>query len=83
MNGILFIIFGIFLILLVYACYPWIQWKIKPFLTKTNTEIVPLDECSQNTIPSEKSWAFIDFFKKFVLYISQPILHGFFETFGI
>ena len=80
MDGLLFVIIGIFIILLVYACYPWIQWRIQPFLTKSapDIEIVPLDECSQNTIPSEKSWAFIDFFKKFVLYISQPILHGFF-----
>jgi hypothetical protein len=77
MDGLLFIIFGIFIILLVYACYPWIQWRIQPFLTKANTEIVPLEEYSPKTIPVEKSWAITDFFKRFVLYISQPILHGF------
>jgi hypothetical protein len=77
MDGLLFIILGIFIILLVYTCYPWIQLKIKPFLTIANTEIVPLEESSLKTIPVEKSWAITDFFKRFVLYITQPILHGF------
>jgi hypothetical protein len=77
MDGLLFIIIGIFIALLVYACYPWIQWRIQPFLTKspTDLEIVPLDEPSSNTISG--SWALVDFFKRFVLYIGQPILHGF------
>ena len=79
MDGLLFIIIGIFILLLVYACYPWIQWKIQPFLTKspTDLEIVPLDEPSSKILPVEKSWAITDFFKRFVLYIGQPILHGF------
>jgi hypothetical protein len=77
MDGILFIILGIFIVLLVYSCYPWIQFKIKPFLTTANTEIVPLEESSPKTIPVEKSWAITDFFKRLVLYIAQPILHGF------
>ena len=77
MDGLLFIIFGIFIILLVYACYPWIKWRIQPFLTKSapDIEIVPLDEPSSTTVSD--SWALVDFFKRFVLYIGQPILHGF------
>ena len=77
MDGLLFIIIGIFIALLVYACYPWIQWRIQPFLTKspTDLEIVPLDEPSSTTV--SRSWALVDFFKRFVLYIGQPILHGF------
>lgn len=79
MDGLLFIIIGIFILLLVYACYPWIQWKIQPFLTKSpvDLEIVPLDEPSSKTLPVEKDGAIVDFFKRFVLYIAQPILHGF------
>jgi hypothetical protein len=78
MAGLLFIIIGIFVILFVYALYPWIQWKIRPFLTKSanNLEIVPLDEPVSPTNHLEKSWAVPEFFKRFVLYISQPILHG-------
>jgi len=77
MDGLLFIIIGIFIIFLVYACYPWIQWRIQPFLTKSapDIEIVPLDEPSSNTVSG--SWALVDFLKRFVLYIGQPILHGF------
>ena len=77
MDGLLFVIIGIFIALLVYACYPWIQWRIQPFLTKSPPvlEIVPLDEPSSKTVSG--SWALVDFFKRFVLYIGQPILHGF------
>lgn len=79
MDGLLFIIFSIFIIVIVYAFYPWIQWRIQPFLTKApNTlEIVSLDEHVSTIEPVEQTWAITDFFKRFVLYISQPILHGF------
>lgn len=79
MAGLLFIIIGIFVVLIVYALYPWIQCKIHPFLTNSenNLEIVPLDEPASPTNDLEKSWAVPDFFKRFVLYISQPVLHGF------
>jgi len=78
MDGLLFIVFGIFLLLLVYTCYPWIQWKIQPFLTNSQTDVVPLDEPPTNEeVPIEKGWALADFFQRFVLYIAQPMLHGF------
>ena len=78
MDGIFFIIVGIFFILLVYDCSPYIISKIQPYL---QTRIITLEKVESKEIEESKPWAVLEFVKKFVLYEFQPFFHFIYDAF--
>ena len=78
MDAIFFIIVGIFFILLVYACSPYIISKIQPHL---QTTIITLEKVESKEIEESKPSAVIEFVKKFVLYEFQPFFHFIYDAF--
>ena len=76
MDGLLFILIGIFFIFSVYAFYPWISAKINPFLKEPTVATLEktTDIIQTQIIEETKPPAVFEFFKRFVLYQLQPIL---------
>ena len=86
MDGLVFILIGLFLILSVYAFYPWFDAKITPFLRQSNIPNITTLEKTQDVIEERinnepnneeqktKPSAVLEFLKRFVLYYLQPIL---------
>jgi hypothetical protein len=86
MDGLVFILIGLFLILSVYAFYPWFNAKIISLIREPT--IITLEktqdilEDSKNKEPNNKDLqnektkpsAVLEFLKRFVLYHLQPIL---------
>jgi hypothetical protein len=78
MDAIFFIIVGIFFILLVYACSPYIISKIHLHI---QTKIITLEKVESKEIDESKPWAVLEFMKKFVLYEFQPFFHFIYDAF--
>lgn len=77
MDGLVFILLGLFLILSVYAFYPWFNAKIIKYIREPT--IITLEK-TQDIVEEPiyqgqtKPSAVLEFLKRFVLYHLQPIL---------
>lgn len=83
MDGLVFILIGLFLILSVYAFYPWFNAKIIKYIREpTIITLEKTQDVIQEHINNEpnieeqktKPSAVLEFLKRFVIYYLQPIL---------